>query len=67
MKRSATAIAKHLRGSRDLDRDPLGIVEQREAPARDRAVSESKPARLREDWYDRTYRQLRGFLDQMFR
>ena len=24
-------------------------------------------ARLREDWFDRTFQQVRGFLDEMFR
>jgi hypothetical protein len=65
--RSSNEIAKRMRDGQPLVRESPGPDPP--GPPRDEPGDTSRPprARLREDWFERTYERVRGFLDQMFR
>ena len=46
---------------------PVRGVDPRRPAAPEPAKQPHPPSGLREDWFDRTFEQLRGFLDEMFR
>lgn len=58
------ALKDPVPGQRLLDARPAGRGAIR--PVADNEEPDAA-ARLREDWFDRTFQQVRGFLDEMFR